>query len=137
MKKKILLIILAVIVLAAASFGIYRLATYRSANHAHRISNGTLVEYNRAVSGKAIATGNIRTQEIVLLHTLTKTPGQDPVAVFCIYQLPEGADGEDYMHLRADEVPEEADLVYMGTFSCRLVESNINTVYDMRATYVR
>ena len=137
MKKKILLIILAVIVLAAAIFGIYRLATYRSANHADRISGSTLVSYNRTVSGKAIATGNIHTQEILLLHTLTKTPGQDPVAVFYIYQLPEGANGEDYMKLQADEVPEDAGLIYMGTLSCRLVENNINSVYDMKAVYVR
>lgn len=137
MKKKILLIVLAVVILAAAVFGVYRLATYRTANHADRISDSTLVDYNRAVSGKAIATGNIRSREILLLHTLTKTPGQDPVAEFYIYLLPEGADGEDYMDLRAEEVPENSELVFTGTFSCRLVEDDLAAIYDMKATYIR
>ena len=137
MKKKRILIILIAILILAAGFGIYRLATYNTANHADWMSGSTLTEINRAASGKAITSSVIGTDEILLLHTLTKTSGQDSVAVFYIYQLPEGADGESYMALRADEAKQDENLLYMGSLTCRLVENDQTSVYDMKATYVR
>lgn len=137
MKKKTILIILAVILLAAAAFGIYRLATHNTANHADRLSAGELQECNTAVTQKAQVSGTIGKQEILILHTLSKTRGMDSNAVFYIYQLPEGADPNDYTGLRASQAESSGDLVYMGTLSCRLVENQLTSAYDMKVTYIR
>ena len=134
LRTRWLILLAAAIVLAAAVFGAYRLATYTSANHADRLSAAALENYNRTVSTKAITSGSIQSREIVLLESITKTHGQDAVLVFRIYRLPEGADGADYMRLRAGQ-PQE--LTEMGLLTCRIVGSDPATVYDVRASYSR
>lgn len=135
--KRLIMLLAAVIILAGAALGIYRLATYETANHADRLSAKAVEEYNRTVSGKAIAADAIRSREILLLDTVTKTHGQDSVAVFRIYQLPEGADGADYMHLRAEDAGQHPELTEMGTLTCRLVGNDISTVYNLKSSYSR
>ncbi len=137
MKKKTILMILAVVLLAAAGFGIFRLATHNTANHADRLGAGELQACNTAVTQKAQVSGTIGKQEILILHTLSKTRGMDSDAVFYIYRLPEGADPSDYTGLRISQADASGDLVYMGTLSCRLVENDHTSAYDMKVTYIR
>lgn len=137
MKKKIFLIILCAILLAAAGFGVFRLATHNTANHAHRLSASELQECNTAVTQKAQVSGTIGKQEILILHTLSKTRGMDSNAVFYIYRLPEGADPHNYTGLRINQAEASGDLIYMGTLSCRLVENQLTSAYDMNVTYIR
>lgn len=137
MKKKLILIVLAAIVLAGAIFGIYRLATYESANHADRISKATLENYNLTISTKAIAANTIRSREIVLLESISRTQGQDAVVVFRIYQLPEGATAKDFFHLQVGQIPADSGLEELGILTCRVVGNDPSTAYDLTSSYIR
>lgn len=132
--KRCILLIVAFILLAGAAFGSYRLATYESANHADRLSKATLESYNSTVSSKAATAGYIQFREIVLLESITKTYGQDPVLVFRIYRLPEGTAAEDFMKARAGE---GYSLIEMGTLTCRIVGTDPATAYDIRTSYTK
>ena len=137
MKKKYIVIILAALLLAATAFGIYRLATYESANHAHRLSKATVENYNLTVSTKASSAGQIRSREVVLVDTVTRTRGQDAVVVFRIYQMPDGTTAKNFAHLRADQVPADSGLTERGTLTCRMVENDPSTVYSLQSSYTR
>ena len=137
MKKKILLIILAVVVLAAAGFGIYRLATFETANHADRMSDSKVMEYNTIITGKAQIAGRIGAREILILHSLQKDMQTDSQLVFYIYQLPEGAKIADYIGLRTSQITEEHGLIHMGSFSCRMVGEDLSSAYSVQVSYIR
>lgn len=137
MKKKYIVIILAALLLASAAFGIYRLATYESANHAHRLSKATVENYNLTVSTKASSAGQIRSREVVLVDTVTRTHGQDAVVVFRIYQMPDGTTAKNFAQLRADQVSADSGLTEMGTLTCRMVENDPSTVYNLKSSYTR
>ncbi len=138
-RRKLLPVLIPVLLLAlvAGAFGIYRLATYESANHAQRWSQQELLECNSAVTTKAQTSGRIAQQEVLVLHSLQKSLEKDSTAVFYIYRLPQGADAGNYLGLTTDEIDALGTLTLMGTLSCRMLGEDIDSIYGIKVTYQR
>ena len=132
-----LFIALAIILAAAIILGISLYARYDFVNHATGLSRTKIAEINTIVTFKAQSAGNIDTQEVLLLNTLSKDRQEDSEAVFYIYHLPEGANLADYIDLRPEDLDKNAGLEYLGTLICRLVDDDPSTVYNLAVTYIK
>lgn len=135
-KRLYFVLIVAVVVLAVA-LGVYHLATYKTVNHAPRLKESKLLAYNTAMTARAFTAEWISGDMVLVLHSLQKDGKTDSQAEFYIYQLPEGADPEDYLCLHTGQLREEDGLVHMGTLACRLPEENILSAYDFRLSFIR
>lgn len=135
--RRILIFLIVVVTLTALAFGTYYMATYETANHANRISTSDLLAYNTTITARAYTADWISQDMVLVLHSLHKYRKTDSQAVFYIYQLPEGADPDDYLSLRASQIREEDGLVHMGTLSCRLPADNILSAYDFQLSFIR
>ena len=137
MKQKRLFILFIAITVLAVALGVYHFATYKTVNHAPRLEKSELQKYNTAMPARAITSGQISKDLVLVLHSLQKDSQTDSQAEFYIYQLPEGADPEDYLSLHAGQIREEDGLVHMGILTCRLPEDNILSAYDFHLSFIR
>ena len=137
MKQKRLFILFIAITVLAVALGVYHFATYKTVNHAPRLEKSELQKYNTAMTARAFTSGQISKDMVLVLHSLQKDSQTDSQAEFYIYQLPEGADPEDYLSLHAGHIREEDGLVHMGILTCRLPEDNILSAYDFHLSFIR
>ncbi len=138
-RRKLLLVLIPLLAIAliAAAIGIYRLATYESANHASLMSKADLRACNSTATNKAQINSRIAQQEILILYSLEKDYQTDSDAVFYIYRLPEGGSAADYYGLTTAEIDALGSLTLMGTLSCRMVGNDVSTAYNVKVTYQR
>ena len=137
MKQKRLFSRFIAITVLAVALGVYHFATYKTVNHAPRLEKSELQKYNTAMTARAFTSGQISKDMVLVLHSLQKDSQTDSQAEFYIYQLPEGADPEDYLSLHAGQIREEDGLVHMGILTCRLPEDNILSAYDFHLSFIR
>ncbi len=94
-------------------------------------------KYNTSATNHAQNALKISKQDILILKSLTKNPGEDTKAEFYIYRLPEGAKAEDYLHLEVSEVKADSGLVHMGSASCTFVGDDPNSIYNLTTLFLR
>lgn len=128
MSKKKYLILTIVILLATAVFmGIWL--------HGHFQPTADVREYNTYATAQAYSSGLISSQDILILHTIKRTPGGDSSAEFYIYRIPSGVSAEDYLGMQADQIGDA--LEFMGNASCTFAEDNPAMVRNLTALYLR
>lgn len=135
--KRLYFVLMVAVVVLTVALAVYHFATYETVNRADRMGKSDLQAYNAAMTARAFTADWISQDMVLVLHSLHKDRETDSQAVFYIYQLPEGADPEDYLSLRTSQIREEDGLVHMGTLSCRLPEDNILSAYDFRLSFIR
>lgn len=137
MKQKRLFILFIAITVLSVALGVYHFATYKTVNHAPRLEKSELQKYNTTMTARAFTSGQISKDMVLVLHSLQKDSQTDSQAEFYIYQLPEGADPEDYLSLHAGQIREEDGLVHMGILTCRLPEDSVLSAYDFHLSFIR
>lgn len=137
MKQKRLFILFIAITVLAVALGVYHFATYKTVNHAPRLEQSELQKYNTTMTARAFTSDWIRQDMVLVLHSLYKDGKTDSQVEFYIYQLPEGADPEDYLSLHAGQIREEDGLVHMGILTCRLPEDSVLSAYDFHLSFIR
>lgn len=137
MKQKRLFILFIAITVLAVALGVYHFATYKTVNHAPRLEKSELQKYNTAMTARAFTSGQISKDMVLVLHSLQKDSQTDSQAEFYIYQLPEGADPEDYLSLHAGQIREEDGLVHMGILTCRIPADQPLSAYDFHLSFIR
>ena len=135
-QKRILILFIAVTVLAVV-LGVSYFAAYETLNHANLMDRRSLLAYNSTLTARAHTASWIGQDMVLVLHSLNKDLETDAQAVFYIYQLPEGADSEDYLSLRTSQIPADDGLVHMGSLSCRLPADEILSAYDIQVSFIR
>lgn len=136
-KTKYIFAIILAVFLVAAAIGVYYLATYESTNHAGSLSSEDLVTYNTVMTFRARSSGWVDQNAVVLLHSVQKRFEDDPQVVFYVYQLPKDKNPADYLTLRTDQLPQEDQLVHIGTISCRITDAGITSAYDLQASFTQ
>ena len=137
MKQNRLFILFIAITVLSVALGVYHFATYKTVNHAPRLEQSELQKYNTTMTARAFTSDWIRQDMVLVLHSLYKDGKTDSQVEFYIYQLPEGADPEDYLSLHAGQIREEDGLVHMGILTCRLPEDSVLSAYYFHLSFIR
>ena len=135
-QKRILILIIAAAVLAVA-LGVAHFAISKTANRAPRMDESDLLAYNSALTARAYTSGWISQDMVLILHSLQIDGDNDAQAEFYLYQLPEGADADDFLSLHAGQLQPEDGLVHMGILSCLIPTGEPLSAYDFDLSFIR
>ena len=137
MKKKHILVFLIAVTVLAVGLGVFFYARYETVNHARHMSKSELMSYNSTMTARGYTGGWITQDMVLVLHDLHKDRQDDAEAEFYIYQLPQGADPDDFLSLHAGQIQEDDGLVLMGTVSCRIPGDNLLSAYECQVHFIR
>jgi len=119
-KNKNLMIILAVTAVICL-IGVAIMIGYDHVDHSNLLSDKDTALYNSAITASGRAYGSLRSDEFVLIETVSKQLGDDTVVTFRVYKLPEGAKFADYQDLKVSDLPADFAPEYMGSGTARLL----------------
>ena len=126
-KKKFWILVAIVVAVTALILGIWQ---YRRTHPKADVS-----QYNTYATTRAFSSAQIGTKDILILHTIKRTPGGDSVAEFYIYRLPEGENGQAYLDKTTKDIGNSLEQI--GTATCTFVDDNPAAVHDLKAIFIR
>lgn len=128
MKKKTFIILtVAVLLVTAVIMGIW---LYR-----RMVPTADVSQYNTYATARAYGSALIGQNDILILHSITRSSNGDSVAEFYIYRLPDGASAEDYMGKDTAAIGDTLEL--MGSASCTFIGDNPAAVQNLKTLYTR
>lgn len=139
MKKKILLIIaivLAVLVVAGVVLGIYA-HVYKNQNHADKLDDKSLYEYNHILTAFGRSNNLISGNEVLVLDTVNKNLGGDTEASFYIYRYENESDLVEALKMTPEQIAANDAYEYMGTGTVTLLDDKFAGMVNMKTMYVK
>ena len=137
MKKKHILVLLIAVTVLAVGLGVFFYARYETVNHARHMSKSELMSYNSTMTARGHTTGWITQDMVLVLNDLHKDRQTDAEAEFYIYQLPQGANPDDFLRLYAGKIQEGDGVVLMGMVTCRVPGDQLLSAYDCQVNFIR
>jgi hypothetical protein len=92
-------------------------------------------QYNLYATLHARSTGLISNQDILILNTIDRKTGDDSLAEFNVYRLPNGANADEYLKMDASEVGDKLEL--MGAASCGFTDDNPTAVKNLKVRFLK
>lgn len=100
------------------------------------LPGNSTADYNTYATERAWAQGNLRSNEILLLKSLSRSDG-NTTAEFGIYAMPSGSSAKDYIAMKASELPADTRLELMGSATCVFKNDDPANIVGLTTMYLR
>lgn len=140
MKKKIVVTVSIIVVAAllVGGLGLWLYSRYYgSQNHADKLDEQALYEYNYILTAFGRNANVISDDEVLVLNTITKNLGGDSEASFLIYKYSQESDLQAALHMTPEEIANNAAYEYMGTGTVTLVDDQFAGMRNMKTIYMK
>lgn len=130
------IILAAVLVVAGIGLGIYA-RHYGDQNHADKLTQDELYEYNYVLTVFGRNASVIGENEVLILDTVTKNLGGNSEASFVIYQYSKESDLLAALNMTPEEIAANSAYEYMGTGTVTLVDDSFAGMQNMKTVYLK
>ncbi len=138
MKKKIIIIlsVILVVALVATGVGIYAYI-YGQQDHADAMDSDDRYEYNYILTLFGRNNSLSGDDEVLVLESVDKTLGGDTEATFKIYRYEKESDLSAALKMTVEEIAENGAYEYVGYGTVTLVDDSFAGMSNMKTIYVK